>query len=354
MKDHLQKFFKYAALYMNSSVDSLTAFELARKRIRHRQLGKHLTQLINTLNSGVSVSEACKILHKNKCLDAISWSMISSADKSGSLGMSCSQVSEYLAAASKVKKSLVSSLAYPIGVVFLAFSMVYFLITIIFPKITPLFMSLHAPVPPTTATLMFLSAILKQYSLHLLILIVLFVAGFGYSYKTSEHLRKKVQHVLFKLPVVGKIYFAKESHGLALSCGVLMKGGKSLDESLMIASGHSHNLVLKDCVKHILKESETGRKFSDILSRDKNKLAPLGKMFEGEWIDLITVGEMTGSLPQSFTEISECFEVRLKEDLEQLARWAEPAALGVSASVILTVAMSVIQPMYAILQYVHS
>lgn len=339
---------------MGSSADSLTAFSLAKKRIRHRQLSKHLGVMIDTLNSGVSVSDACKILQENGCLDGISWSMISSAEKSGSLRDSCSHVAEYLAASAKVRKSLVSSLAYPIGVVLLASSMIFFLISFIFPKITPLFLSLHAPMPPMTAGLMLASTLATHYSLYGIAGILLLGTAFIYFYRTNDSFRLRAQIFAFAIPIAGRILFARESHGLALSCSVLMKGGKSLSESLAISAASSKNLVIRLCLLRIQQEIDAGKSLADILHNGKVTLAPLWKFFVGEWTDLVTVGEVTGTLPQSFAEIAACYEGRLKEDLELISRWAEPAALGASAGVILMVAMSVIQPMYAILQYVHS
>lgn len=346
MNSQTQKFFKYAALYMGSSVDSLTALQLAKRRVRHKGLLVHIEKMLSILSTGVSMSEASKVLKDKKCIDGVCWSMLSSAEKSGSLLDSMDHVSRYLLASAKVKKSLISSLAYPIGVVFMATSMVYFLISFIFPKITPLLSSLHAPIPPTTMFLMFLSEILRKYIFHLLVGVGCAIAFFMYEYRTNLRFRFWFQNLLLKTPLARQVIFSKESHGLALSCGVLMKGGKSLTESLHISHDSTDNLVMKRLVSGFIQEIELGRNMSDALKGRK--------MFEGEWADLISVGEMAGTLPQSFTEIAECFENRLKEDLELIARWAEPLALLLSASVILIVAMSVIQPMYAILQYVHS
>ncbi len=353
MKHHLQKFFKYAALYMSSSVDTITAFNMAKRRVRHKKLQVYISDMLGHLGQGLPFSHACQSLKDGGHLDGVSWSIVSTADKAGSMRKSCEQVSVYMAAAAKIKGSIISSLVYPLGVVTLALSMVLFLISFIFPKIIPLFNSLHADIPPATSFLILISNFLHQYYLYMFVGVIGLFSTFMYSYKTNKKFRFFAQVCVLRLPFIKGIVFAKESQCLALSCGTLMRGGRSLSESLAIARESSGNAPMMSFIDSVSAEIEKGMKMSDGLGAGVHRQVALKKMFEGEWTDLLSVGEMTGTLPQSFAEIAEFYEGRLKEDLELLSRWSEPVALAVSASVILVVAMSVIQPMYAILQYVH-
>lgn len=355
MKNHLQKFFAHSAMYMASSVDAVTAFRMAARRIKYKTLAQRVNKALSMLDAGLPVSEAFKVFREKKHLDGVAWAILSSADKAGSMRSACEHISAYMKASAKIQKSFVSALAYPTGVIVMASAMVYFLLTYIFPKITPLFKSLNAPMPPTTALLIFISDILRHYSLHIGLGTIAVLAAFAYLYKSEKAVSGAVHFVFFKIPFVRSLVFAKESHVLALSCGVLMRSGRNLAESVLAAKESAGNSVMREYLEQMLAELESGKPLSEILaSKPAGRAGALYSLFQDEWLDLITVGEKTGNLPKACIEIAECYEGRLKDTLELAARVAEPAALAVSAGIILVVAMSVIQPMYAILNYVHS
>ncbi len=342
-------------MYMASSVDAVTAFRMAARRTKYKTLTARVNKSLSMLDAGLPISEAFKVFKEKRHLDGVAWAILSSADKAGSMRSACEHISAYIKSSAKIQKSFVSALAYPTGVITLASTMVYFLLAYIFPKITPLFKSLNAPMPPTTVFLIFISDILRHYSLQIAIGIIAVLAASVYLYKSEKSVRGAAHLMFFKLPFVRSLVFAKESHVLALSCGVLMYSGRNLAESVFVAKESAGNIVMYEYLEQMLSGLESGKALSEILaSKPVGRAGALHSLFQDEWLDLITVGEKTGNLPKACIEIAECYEGRLKDTLELAARVAEPAALAVSAGIILVVAMSVIQPMYAILNYVHS
>lgn len=357
MNKAIQKFFTYAALYLSSSADSVTAFKMAARRIeKHKQHHNYILEVIQKLENGQSITESFEVLKNKKYVNAISWALLSSTDTSGSMLAAFKNISEYMKASSKMKKAFISSLAYPVGVVFLALTMVYFLIAYIFPKITPMFVSLKATVPPTTAFLIFLSSVLKNYSSYIFGCLFFTIALFIFLYTTYSNVKYVSQGLLFHVPVLKSIVFAKESYIISFSCGVLLGGGKSLAEGLLLAGKVTSVAPITKCVNSISMSIESGKAFSQALidlKTDKSINKNVSSLFQHEWVDLIHVGETSGNLPRSFIEISEFYENQMKEYLDMLAKVSEPAALAFSASIILIVALSVIQPMYEILNHVH-
>ncbi len=103
--------------------------------------------------------------------------------------------------------------------------------------------------------------------------------------------------------------------------------------------------LMREALYRVKHKIESGKKLSESVEQER--------YFEHEWAHMLSVGEATGSLPSVFNDLASFYEKQFSERLLILARWSEPLSLLISAVVILIVALSVLQPMYSIIQYIN-
>ncbi len=165
-------------------------------------------------------------------------------------------------------------------------------------------------------------------------------------YRAHIPFKYTIQRCVLHIPIVSKIFLYKEYSSVASSLEILLKNNITISESLHTTKEVCSFLPLTAQLSDIHKRIREGQKVS--VSFEKESL------FDSEWVDFITVGEMTGGLADSFKDICTLYQERYKDSVQLLVRLSEPTALFCTAVVVLIIALSVITPMYAIIQQVQN
>jgi type II secretory pathway component PulF len=320
----------------------MSAVTLTLRRIHTKKLRKALISVVSSLENGISIIDSFKILYSKKYIDSVAWTMLVSSYKAGTFERACHMISEYQRTKIAMNKSFVSSLAYPLGVVISSFLMIYFLITIIFPKILPLFSSLHMKLPFATRCIVFISHLLSSK-----FYILFFLSILGGVIYLCNFLSKTIyieKYILLR-PPFSLIVLPREYYRISNSLYSLLCSKVSLPEALTMCAYSSSYIQLRESLLRITSSIESGKKLSESIQEER--------YFENEWEHMCAVGEMTGSLPSVFNDLAVFYEKQFSERLILLARWSEPLSLFISAVIILIVALSVLQPMYSIIQYIQ-
>ncbi|MCF7864898.1 MAG: type II secretion system F family protein [Candidatus Pacebacteria bacterium] len=352
MSKSLQHIFKYLSIYISASLDISTSIDLVCKRLKHKKILSIFKEIQEKIKEGKSFKDACIVLKNEKMLDGVAWSLLSSAEHGGNISGACLSISKHLDEQSKIKSSLVGALAYPVGMFVASILMVLFLITIAFPKIIPLFKSMNAPIPATTQFLLNISSFISNWGVYVLMLSAGVLAVCSRLYYKENTFKFRVQFCILKVPIISKILLFKEYVNIASSISLLLKNNKTLEESILVAMESCVYVPIVVELNSILQNIVSGQKISAAFDLTLSK----GKghsFFSEEWIDLISVGEITGSLPQSFGDISNLHATRYKDAVQVLMRSSEPIALCCTAVVVLFIALSVVTPMYSIIQQVQ-
>lgn len=345
MKSILQRTFKYLSIYVAASMDIASAIDMVSKRITHKKLRHLFRDIQNNIRAGKSIKDAFYILKKEKLLDSVSWAIFVSAERSGNTGDAFSAISKNMEYQSKNKMSLIGALAYPVGMFLASIGMTVFLVTVAFPKITPLFKSLNAPIPKMTSYILYISKCISEWGVFALLVSIPICFLVVYIYRTHTPFAYTVQVYLLYIPVISQIILYKEYTSIASSLKILLKNNTTLSDSLQIVIETCSFIPLRQQLLTINERIQLGQKISTSFEKEI--------LFRAEWVDFVTVGEMTGGLSESFEDICTLYQERYKESVQLLVRLSEPIALFCTAVVVLVIALSVITPMYAIIQQVQ-
>jgi type IV pilus assembly protein PilC len=145
-----------------------------------------------------------------------------------------------------------------------------------------------------------------------------------------------VDGFLLKIPLVGKLLTHLSVAQATRSLATLLAGGIPLVESWEIAAESITNRELRRRSSAILPMIREGRSFTESLEA-------------AEWIpelalDMIGVGERSGSLREMLDEVSTFYDAEAEVKLEQLTTTIEPAILVVMGGVVITILLSIYLP----------
>lgn len=345
MSTILQRTFGYLSIYLSASIDIVSALEMVSKRMKHKRLKHLFIKIQGDIKEGKSIKDAFAILKQKRLLDSVAWAIFVSAERGGNTKDAFYAISKNLEHQSKNKMSLIGALAYPIGMFLASCCMTIFLVTVAFPKITPLFKSLNAPMPTATLYILYVSKFISDWGLYVACIVCASSVVFLYVYRTYEPFRYTVETYLLRVPILSNIFLYREYASIASSLEILLKNNTTISESLYITKDICSFLPFKKQLEHIHGSIQVGRKVSNSFESES--------FFKTEWVDFISVGEMTGQLDDSFRDIANLYQERYKESVQLLVRLSEPIALFCTAIVVLIIALSVITPMYSIIQQVQ-
>lgn len=252
----------------------------------------------------------------------------------------------YLAIELKKKKELISKLRgamiYPAVILVATIGIVATLMIGIFPKILPVFSSMRITLPMSTKILIAVSEFLTNYTIWLVIGIVLFIAGVIYISR-YEWFKRGWHYVLLKTPLVGSIVRKVNSASMARILGLLLNSGVKIIESVNITADALNNRIYRRELKSAGEMLRRGDFFSNYLSKHPELFPPI-------FVNMIQVGENTGNLTENLSYLAEFYQEDVEEVLKNMNSIVEPFLLLFMGLLVGFIALSVITPIYQISQ----
>ncbi len=333
-------FVKRAALYLRAGIPILETFDLIYASSNSRSQKYLLQQLIEDVKDGMTLSQA--LSRFPRVYTALQLQIISAGELSGTLSESLSTLARMLDERAQRIRTIIGMLAYPAILFFGAISVSLFLLLYIFPKIVPIFRGLHAELPLTTRILIGLSSILQTYWLLLLLAVVTFLF-FSAWFVRLPRIRKSVDPFMLKIPLFGKLLRIAVVCFTFRTVATLLSSGTRLDEAIRLATESTTNTACRAALIRIRFAVLAGSKLSVALGAESFLFPPVA-------LQLVSVGEMTGTLSQSIASAAHILEEELSDQMRFLTALLEPLIMITMGFVIGFIALAIISPMYGITQ----
>ncbi len=153
-------------------------------------------------------------------------------EQSGTLGANLHYLSEELKKKQLLRRKVVSAMTYPIIITLATIGLASMLTLYIFPKILPIFRSLHVKLPATTRFLIWLSDLLRGNSLLVLLGALVAASGLFVLVKNVPRVKSILEHVLLRLPIIGTIVKTYNLSNITRTLGLLLKSGTPVLEAI--------------------------------------------------------------------------------------------------------------------------
>jgi type IV pilus assembly protein PilC len=265
--------------------------------------------------------------------------IVKAAEMTGRLDLALVQVSNYLERDLETRSSINQALAYPMVVLGMAGVTVSVLAVWVLPKFATFFSTLGAKLPLSTRLLIGFANISKNY--WWLFLVVL--AGFGVLatvvWKTEKGRRIR-NRVTLKIPLIKVVVLYSVVERVTRILGAMSRAGVPLPDAMAAAIRGANNSVFED-----------GLQSAQVRMLEGEGLAgPIGDtgLFPEAAIQMMRVGENTGTLDVQLENASEYYAKELSYKLKKLTTFFEPAVILLMGLVVGFVAIALVQAMYGI------
>jgi type II secretory pathway component PulF len=245
-----------------------------------------------------------------------------------------------------LKSKVVSAFVYPALITIATLGITAFLMLFLFPKITPIFTSLHADLPLSTKIVMASSVALQEWGIYFI------VGAVGVSFLLSLLLQKNFNARLWfnrlclKLPIVGTVIVYYNCSNISRTLGLLLKSGVTLTNALITSAKATPNLVYKNELIILSHVVERGDLMSLYLKKQP-------AYFPEVLCHMVAVGEKSGTLSNTLLYLAENYDNEVDEFTKNISTLVEPVLMIFMGILIGFIAISIITPIYGITQNLH-
>lgn len=340
-----QKFFiKRLSFLIKAGIPILDSLIMIKDQTKKGGYAKILDKVISDVSNGQNLSTSLQKFPR--MFSEFSVNIISFGESSGILSENLDYLAEELEKKQMLKKKIVSAFIYPIIVTLATFGITGFLMIYLFPKILPVFQSLQINLPLSTRIVIFLSNFIRLNGLYIFTGLIFSTFVFIYLIKKSRMFRFYFDKTILKIPIVGNIIRDYNLANSTRTIGLLLKGGVTASEAIPIAEKTSSNLVYREEFKNLAMTINRGDKISLYLNKRPD-------LFPEILSQIISVGERSGSLPNSLIYLSELYEAEVDDFTKNLSSLIEPALMMLMGILVGFIAISIITPIYSITQNLH-
>jgi len=214
------------------------------------------------------------------------------------------------------------------------------LIMVVVPKFKEIFEKFKSDLPVPTQILLFLENILNHYGLLVLGVLAISVFGLIYYYKNDKKFKYKIDKLLVnpKFYLIHKVIFFSTMHKYTLVFGELVKSGIPVSEALDTAVGMVDNSYIKEKLLSVNANIARGISLSDAFEQTG--------LFENMLLQMIRAGETGGQLDMMLGKVTDYYDARFQDLIDNLATYIEPIMLFFIAGLVLLLALGIFMPMW--------
>jgi type IV pilus assembly protein PilC len=271
-------------------------------------------------------------------------SLIRIGEKSGILSQNLVYLADELQKKHELRKKIIGTLIYPIFITVATLGVTGILTVYIFPKLMPIFTSLHVSLPVTTRMLIWVSAYLAKWGILTVLGLIALGIGFYIVHRTYEPVRMVSDRLVLRIPFVASISRAYNLTNFCRTLGLLLKSGITLNEAIDITAETTSNLVYRRACARLNARIMHGEPIS-------RGLAERPDLYPDILVHMVAVGERTGNLSTTLSYLGELYENEVNELTRGLSNSIEPILMIVMGLLVGLIAVSVITPIYQITQH---
>ncbi|MDB5668275.1 MAG: ral secretion pathway protein [Alphaproteobacteria bacterium] len=261
--------------------------------------------------------------------------MVSAGESSGTLPPILERLAALLERQAQVRGKILSALAYPVVLSFVAVFVVFALMIYVVPKVVEQFQDVGQELPWLTRAVIGVSNFLASYWWALLLALVLGIFLSGRALR-EENIRLTFDRFLLRLPLLGRLQRDLHAARLARTLSTMIASRLPLLEGLRLTTQTVHNRVLRQASADIAEAVRTGGSLSGALKR--------AGVFPPLLVYLAASGEASGKLDMMLERAADYLEREFDSFTATALALLEPAIIIVMGVVVAVIVLSILLP----------
>jgi type IV pilus assembly protein PilC len=325
---------EFSAL-LRAGLPILTSLDILIDRRKNLVFKKALEDIRDRVKSGEALSEA--FAAQGELFPKLYAASLASGERSGELPNVLKRYISYTRSIMTIQKKVVGALIYPAILVCVSIVIVVIMLFNVIPAFATLFATLGTTLPWQTELLVNTATFLKSMWQPILALAVSGVVAF-LVWKRSPVGRVGFDRLKMQLPLVGGVIKDYAQNRFTRTLSTLLSGGIPLVTSLELAARAVGNFVFEKELLGVTVRVREGQPLWECLERT-------GYISEMA-VEMVKVGESTGSLVEMLDNASEFSEEEIDYRLSKMVTMIEPLMLVFMAVIVTGMILAIYMPLF--------
>jgi type IV pilus assembly protein PilC len=329
-------FAEHLSLLTKGGIPLSEAIETLENEAKSRVFRRSLADISQKILEGQRLSKTLEAYPK--IFDKFFCNVVRVGEESGTLEENLKYLAQQLKSDYETRKKVSGALIYPIIVVILALVIALSITFFVLPKITGLFQILEIQLPLATRILIKTTIFLKK-NFFFLTLGIIFLFFIFKILQRIKFFKFYFDSISLSLPFLNEILKNLNLARFSRTFYTLLKSGMPILDALDICIATQPNEVFKKNLTHVKLRVEQGEKMS-------RGLKEFPKIFPSVFSQMVTVGEKSGTLEESFLYLANFYQEEVDSTLKNLSGILEPILLILVGLFVAFVALAIIIPIY--------
>jgi len=339
----LAVFSRQFATMLASSLPILRCLAILSEQTENSRLSELLDQMRVEVEKGASLSET---MAQRREFPPLMVSMTRAGEVGGFLDTTMEQIAASLEADVRLRSTIKAALTYPIAVGVIAVLIVIAMLIFVVPVFASLFDSFGGALPAPTQFLVDTSNLMKdpRFFVPTLAIVVTIVVLYRRNVR-NPRLRGVIDPLKFRLPIFGALLQKVAIARLTRNLAALLHAGVPILTALDIVAGTSGNIVISRAMEAV----------KDSVRQGTGIAKPLGEqsVFPDMVVQMISVGETTGSLDEMLDRIADFYDQEVSATTEQLTALIEPIMIVILGGVVGGMIITMYLPIFNIFELIR-
>lgn len=312
-------FARQLATMMTAGVPLVQAFEII-GRSHEKPLMQDLVLGIKAdVEGGTNLADSLE--KQPKYFDDLFVSLVGAGEQSGTLETLLDKIAIYKEKTEELKAKVKKALFYPAAVVVVAFIVSAILLIFVVPQFQDLFQGFGADLPVFTQMVINLSEVMQKYWWAVFGGIGLAIFGFINAKKRSPALRRGLDILSLKIPIVGNILEKSAIARFARTLSTMFAAGVPLVEAMDSVAGATGNALFYEATMKMKDDVSTGTQLQQSMKQTG--------VFPNMVVQMVAIGEESGSLDEMLGKVADFYEQEVDNLVDGLSSLLEPLIMAV-------------------------
>lgn len=308
-------FFRQMSFMLRAGLPVMQALELANVQVSSSRLKLTIRLMLKDIEAGHALSLAMK-KHKD-VFPKMAVNLVLAGENTGDLDAIMERLAVHLEKKAAVRAHMINAMIYPTIVVIAAIGVATFMVVKIIPKFADFLLAQGKVLPPSTQALIDISIYVRANGIFIIAAAIAFIIAIILIYQTKRG-RYFIDSSVLRIPVIGAMLTTGAMAQMTWALSTLLSSGVTVYQALKVTADLMGNRVYSDKLNNASEKILTGKDMANSLQHRQIPVLVL---------QMIAVGERTGSLDRILQEMGAYYEQLLETAIKRLSAMIEPAMI---------------------------
>lgn len=333
-------FSRNLAVMIEAGISLNRGLETLARQTSNKKFKKVLGFVAEEIKKGAAFHEA--ISKYPKIFPPIFTALVKSGEKTGKLQESLKILSIQMKHDYELRRRVKGALVYPAIVITAMIAIGILMLVYVVPTLVSAFKELGVELPLSTRIFIGISEFIVNNGFMAFVSFIFILIAVFYL-RSFPRTKKVFNFILLHMPILSPLVKKVNTARAARSLSSLVGSGVSILEALQITEEILQNAYYKDALREARGKVEKGEQMSKIFTSHP-------ELFPTVMSEMTAVGEETGKIADMLSRIAGFYESEVSAQTKNLSTIIEPILMLLIGAVVGLFAVSMLQPMYGMMQ----